>query len=109
MKVSYNYSQLAMLPENNEDEMFAQALIRLVSAVSNKLMAWYGDCEFDGKATSGYKIAYAPDQKPGVGIGKLGGLATSKKYGKVHYQKLAANMNKKLGRSTGDNPEEAKV
>ena len=28
-------------------------------------------------------------------LGKLGGLATRKKYGKEHYQKLAANMNKK--------------
>ena len=33
-------------------------------------------------------------------LGKLGGLATKKKYGKEHYQKLAANMNKKLGRGT---------
>lgn len=102
MKVQYNYSQLVMLPENNDEEMFAQALTRLVSAVSNKLVAWYGDCEFDGKETSGYKIAYAPDKKPGVGIGKLGGLATSKKYGKAHYQKLAQNMNKKLGRGTNE-------
>lgn len=28
-------------------------------------------------------------------LGKLGGLATKKKYGKEHYQKLAENMNKK--------------
>lgn len=28
-------------------------------------------------------------------LGKLGGLATKKKYGKHHYQKLAANMNAK--------------
>ena len=28
-------------------------------------------------------------------LGKLGGLATKKKYGKAHYQKLAENMNKK--------------
>ena len=33
-------------------------------------------------------------------LGKLGGLATKKKYGKKHYQKLAQNMNKKLGRGT---------
>ena len=33
-------------------------------------------------------------------LGKLGGIATKKKYGKAHYQKLAANMNKKLGRGT---------
>lgn len=31
-------------------------------------------------------------------LGRLGGKATKKKYGKAHYQKLAANMNKKLGR-----------
>jgi len=101
MKVQYNYSQLVMLPETNEDEMFAQSLTRLVSAVSNRLMAWYGDCEFDGKATSGYKISFLPDKQPGIGVvGKMGGLATSKKYGKAHYQKLAENMNKKLGRNT---------
>jgi len=29
-------------------------------------------------------------------LGRLGGLATKKKYGKKHYQKLAENMNKKL-------------
>lgn len=103
MKVQYNYKQLVMLPENNDEEMFVQKLTRLVSAVSNDLMAWYGDCEFDGKETSGYKIAYIPDREPGKGIvsvARKGGLATSKKYGKAHYQKLAQNMNKKLGRGT---------
>ncbi len=35
-------------------------------------------------------------------MGKLGGLATKKKYGKSHYQKLAQNMNKKLGRGTNE-------
>jgi len=29
-------------------------------------------------------------------LGKLGGFATKKKYGKEHYQKLAENMNKKI-------------
>lgn len=29
------------------------------------------------------------------GLGKLGGQATKKKYGKEHYQKLAKNMNEK--------------
>ena len=28
-------------------------------------------------------------------LGSMGGKATSKKYGKGHYQKLAENMNKK--------------
>ena len=28
-------------------------------------------------------------------LGKLGGQATKKKYGKAHYQKLAENMNRK--------------
>lgn len=28
-------------------------------------------------------------------LGRLGGEATKKKYGKAHYQKLAANMNAK--------------
>jgi len=28
-------------------------------------------------------------------LGKLGGQATKKKYGKAHYQRLAENMNKK--------------
>ena len=101
MKVQYDYKQLVMLPENNDEELFVQKLTRLVSAVSNDLMAWYGDSEFDGKETSGYKIAYKPGREPGVGIAEvasMGGKATSKKYGKAHYQKLAENMNKKLGR-----------
>ena len=29
-------------------------------------------------------------------LGRLGGLATKKKYGKAHYQKLAENMNRKI-------------
>lgn len=29
-------------------------------------------------------------------LGKLGGEATKKKYGKEHYRKLAENMNKKI-------------
>ncbi len=29
-------------------------------------------------------------------LGRLGGLATKKKHGKKHYQKLADNMNKKI-------------
>jgi len=29
-------------------------------------------------------------------LGRLGGLATKKKYGKEHYKKLAENMNKKI-------------
>jgi hypothetical protein len=98
MKTLYDYSQLVMLPENSEEEQFCQTLTRLVSAVSNRLMAWYGDCEFDGKGTSGYKIAYKLDQKPGVGVveaGYLGGKKTAAKHGKAHYQKLAANMNAK--------------
>lgn len=33
--------------------------------------------------------------KAAQSLGKLGGLATRKKYGKEHYQKLAANMNAK--------------
>jgi len=38
-------------------------------------------------------------------LGKKGGKATSKKYGKLHYQKLAANMNavKKSKREKVDN------
>ena len=28
-------------------------------------------------------------------LGKLGGLATKKKYGKAHYKRLAENMNRK--------------
>lgn len=35
--------------------------------------------------------------KNAVKLGRLGGLATSKKHGKKHYQKLAENMNKKKG------------
>lgn len=29
-------------------------------------------------------------------LGRLGGLATKKKYGKKHYQMLAENMNRKI-------------
>ncbi len=29
-------------------------------------------------------------------LGRLGGLATKKKYGKKHYQRLAESMNRKL-------------
>ena len=34
--------------------------------------------------------------KAAVELGRLGGLATKKKYGKAHYQRLADNMNRKL-------------
>lgn len=34
-----------------------------------------------------------------VALGSRGGKATSKKHGAEHYKKLAANMNKKLGRT----------
>ena len=29
-------------------------------------------------------------------LGRLGGLATKKKHGKRHYQRLAKNMNRKI-------------
>ena len=42
-------------------------------------------------------------------LGRLGGQATKKKYGKAHYQKLAENMNKKRwGKDSHNNIEATK-
>ena len=48
-----------MLPETPEEERFCKRLINRMTD-SNLLMGWYGDVEFDGKETSGYKITTLP-------------------------------------------------
>lgn len=40
-------------------------------------------------------IKYYMKNKAAQQLGKMGGLATSKKYGREHYLKLAENMNRK--------------
>ena len=65
MKVKFENNRLSMLPDNNEDERFARDIVRLIQAVSNNMMAWYGDVTFD-KETSGYVITYKPTKKIGV-------------------------------------------
>ena len=37
--------------------------------------------------------------KSAIELGRLGGQATKKKYGKAHYQKLAQHMNEVLKRT----------
>ena len=63
MKVKFEHDRLQMLPEEDFEERFVKELTRLVQAVSNELMAWYGDVEFD-KETSGYIVTWKPKRNP---------------------------------------------
>ena len=62
MKVKFESDRLQMLPETDNEEGFCKTLGRRI-ADSNVLMNWYGDVEFDGKATSGYVITYKPTDR----------------------------------------------
>ena len=53
MQVNFRHDRLQMIIENAYEKRFVQELGRLVQAVSNNLMAWYGDVRFDDKETSG--------------------------------------------------------
>jgi len=63
MKVKFERDRLQMIPEEDIEERFAKELTRLVQAVSNELMAWYGDVKFE-KETSGYVITWKPKRNP---------------------------------------------
>ena len=63
MKVKFEHDRLEMLPENKDEEIFATDLQRLINAVSNEFMAWYGDVKFE-KETSGFVITWKPERNP---------------------------------------------
>jgi hypothetical protein len=67
MKVKFESDRLQIIPKEEAgsyEERFIKELTRLIQAVSNELMAWYGDVEFDGKETSGYVITWKPKRNP---------------------------------------------
>ena len=72
MYLKTNIPEFEMIPKKEAgdyEKRFVEELVRLVEAVSNELMGWYGDVEFD-KSTSGYIITWKPKRNPRkLGIG----------------------------------------
>ena len=63
MQVKFERDRVQMLPEDDFETRFATELQRLINAVSNEMMAWYGDVKFD-KETSGFVITWKPKRNP---------------------------------------------
>ncbi len=71
MKVKFEHDRLEMITEDDNEKRFVQEMSELIQAVSNELMAWYGDVKFDGKETSGNVITWKPKRNPrNIGIEK---------------------------------------
>lgn len=62
MKIQFRHERIEMLPDNPDEDNFAKELTRLLRAVSNNFMGYYGDVKFDGEETSGYVITEVPPQ-----------------------------------------------
>jgi hypothetical protein len=60
MKIKFEHERLQMLPETKKEEEFCLNLHRAI-VYANKVMAWHGDVEFDGKETSGYVFTLPPE------------------------------------------------